>query len=81
MDDLTERLKDTWQEHLIEALERLDGDARTRLEAQLNDIDLILVRRLIRQLVRTDNRLPYADLEPPDVVGLPRSSGDIARDR
>ena len=81
MDDLTERLKDTWQEHLIEALERLEGDARTRLEAQLNAIDLMLVRRLIRQLVRTDNQLPYADLEPPDVVGLPRSAGDIARDR
>jgi UDP-N-acetylglucosamine/UDP-N-acetylgalactosamine diphosphorylase len=81
MDALEERLKDTWQEHLIDALERLDPEPRARLEAQLNDIDLMQVRRLIRQLVQTSNELPYADLEPPDVVGLPRSDGDVARDR
>ena len=81
MDDLEERLKDTWQEHLIEALERLDDDARARLEAQLNDIDLMLVRRLIRKLVETDTQLPYVAIEPPDVVGLAHSPGDVARDR
>ena len=81
MDDLEERLKDTWQEHLIEALERLDREARTRLATQLNSIDLMLVRRLIRQLVQTDNQLPYAAIEPPDVVGLAHSSGDVARER
>jgi UDP-N-acetylglucosamine/UDP-N-acetylgalactosamine diphosphorylase len=81
MDTLEERLKDTWQEHLIDALARLDGPARARLEAQLNELDLMHVRSLIRQLVQADKALPYADIEPPDVVGLPRSSGDVARDR
>ncbi len=81
MDDLAERLKDTWQEHLIDALARLQGDARARLEGQLNDIDLMLVRRLIRQLVASDSQLPYAAIEPPDVIGLARSAGDVARDR
>ncbi len=81
MDALEERLKDTWQEHLVDALARLDGASRARLEAQLNDIDLMLVRRLIRQLVQSDKQLPYAQIEPPDVVGLPRSDGDVARDR
>lgn len=81
MGTLEERLKDTWQEHLIDALARLDGEPRARLEAQLDGIDLMLVRRLIRQLVEGDKQLPYAQIEPPDVVGLPRSDGDIARDR
>lgn len=81
MDALEERLKDTWQEHLIDALARLDGEPRARLEAQLDEIDLMRVRKLIRQLVQTDDSLPYADIEPPDVVGLARSDGDVARDR
>ena len=73
MGTLEERLKDTWQEHLVDALARLDGEPRARLEAQLNDIDLTLVRRLIRQLVESDKQLPYATIEPPDVIELPRS--------
>ena len=81
MDTLEQRLKDTWQEHLIDVLGRLDGEPRARLEAQLNDIDLLLVRSLIRQLVQSDKQLPYATIEPPDVVGLPRSDDDVARDR
>lgn len=81
MDDLTERLRDTWQEHLIDALDRLDPAGRDRLTQQLEAIDLMLVRRLIRQLVQSDNSLPYADIEPPDVVGLAKNDGDIARDR
>lgn len=81
MGTLEERLKDTGQEHLVDALARLDGEPRARLEAQLNDIDLMLVRRLIRQLVERDKQLPYTTVEPPDVIELPRSDADAARDR
>ena len=81
MGTLEERLKETGQEHLVDALARLDGEPRARLEAQLDDIDLMLVRRLIRQLVRSEKQLPYAMIEPPDVIELPRSEGDVARDR
>ena len=81
MGTLEERLKEAEQDHLVAALARLDGESRARLEAQLNDIDLMLVRRLIRQLVQTDRQLPYATIEPPDVIELPRSDADVARDR
>ena len=81
MGTLEERLKETGQEHLVDALARLDGEPRARLEAQLDDIDLMLVRRLIRQLVESEKQLPYATIEPPDVIELPRSDGDVVRDR
>lgn len=81
MDSLEARLRDTGQEHLIDALARLDGPARTRLEAQLNALDLPQVHRLVQQLVHAENALPYADLEPPDVINVPASTAELARDR
>lgn len=82
MDDLDERLKCAWQAHLVDALERVDGDARERLEGQIRSLDLDRLRTLIRTLVFEDEPVEApTDLEPPDVVPLARSEGDRARDR
>jgi len=82
MDDLDGHLDAAGQAHLVEALRRLDGEARARLEAEIRAIDLDRLRELIRTLVHGDEPAAEpAGLEPPDVVGLARSDADRARDR
>jgi UDP-N-acetylglucosamine/UDP-N-acetylgalactosamine diphosphorylase len=78
MSSLSERLADTGQDHLADALERLDDDGRARLAAQLEEIDLSGVGRLFRELTEHASDA-FIDLEPPEVIALPRD--EPARDR
>ena len=82
MEALEEQLKCAWQADLFDALIRLDGPARDRLEAQIRALDLDQLRNLIRALVHEEEETAVPDdLEPPDVVALAKSEGDVARDR
>jgi hypothetical protein len=63
MDDLDARLLAAGQPHLVDALRRMHGDARERLEAEIRALDLERLGALIRTLVRGDE--PVA--EPGDL--------------
>ncbi len=78
MPTLSERLADAGQDHLADALERLDDAGRARLAAQIEEIDLAGVGRLFRELTGHASDV-FADLEPPEVIALPRDEAD--RDR
>ena len=80
---LAARLEAAGQGHLVRALERLDPDGRARLEAEIDSLDLDLVRSLVDELVLGDGGGPKVpqDLEPPDVVELPRTAGERAAER
>jgi UDP-N-acetylglucosamine/UDP-N-acetylgalactosamine diphosphorylase len=82
MDDLLEPLRQAGQDHLIDALLRLDAPARDGLAGQIRALDLGALDRMIHDLVLADEApdVPL-DIEPPDVVGLARGDGDRARDR
>lgn len=80
MSSLTERLGDAGQEHLADALDRLDGAARARLAAQLEEIDFRGIGHLFRELTGHAADA-FADLEPPDVIALPRDEIDRDRER
>jgi UDP-N-acetylglucosamine/UDP-N-acetylgalactosamine diphosphorylase len=67
---LSERLVAAGQQHLADALDRLDGDGRARLAAQLEEIDLERIGGLFRELTGHSSDA-FDDLEPPDVVALP----------
>lgn len=78
MPSLRERLAEAGQDHLADALERLDGEGRARLAAQIEQIDLPGVGHLFRDLTEHTSDT-FADLQPPDVVPLPRD--EAGRDR
>ncbi|WP_217914071.1 UTP--glucose-1-phosphate uridylyltransferase [Miltoncostaea marina] len=77
------RLAAAGQEHLADRLERLDGEARARLQAEIDALDLDLIGRLVGELVG-DGAPPHEGaIEPPDpdgLVALPRDDGDVVRD-
>ena len=76
-------LRAAGQGHLADALERLEGEARERLRAQLEALDLALVARLVDGLVRgdADQAAPEA-IEPPEgVVPIPRDEAARAAER
>jgi UDP-N-acetylglucosamine/UDP-N-acetylgalactosamine diphosphorylase len=77
---LDERLAEAGQGHLADALERLDGDGRARLAAQIEQIDLPGLDRLFRELTGHASDT-FADLEPPEVIPLPRHESDRERER
>lgn len=82
MEALEEQLKCAWQADLFDALTRLTGPERANLEAQVRALDLAQLRTLIRTLVHEEEEVTVpGDLEPPDVVWLAKSEGDLARDR
>jgi UDP-N-acetylglucosamine/UDP-N-acetylgalactosamine diphosphorylase len=68
------------QAHLDEALGRLDGPARERLRAQVDELDRVLVDRLVQRFVHEGDageHLPQS-IEPPDAIPIPRSPEERA---
>jgi len=80
---LEERLRAAGQGHLAVALERIDGEARERLRAELEELDLELVARLVDELLHGDGPAAAARVEPPapnDLVPIPREPAGRARE-
>jgi UDP-N-acetylglucosamine/UDP-N-acetylgalactosamine diphosphorylase len=69
-----EALRAAGQEHLIDALGRLDGAERAALEAQIDAIDLPQLSRLVEELVHGEPHAAAGALSLPDVVPLPRTA-------
>ncbi len=61
------------QGHLAAAVERLHGDSRARLIAQIKALDLGLITHLISTVAHGDAPVDLAGLTPPDVVPAPSS--------
>jgi UDP-N-acetylglucosamine/UDP-N-acetylgalactosamine diphosphorylase len=81
---MRERLRAAGQEHLANAIDRLAGPARERLEAEVAAVDLDLVARLVGELGGDDAGGPAGEIAPPapdSLVPLPRGAGDAARER
>jgi len=55
------------QGHLNDALDRVEGDARTRLAAQLADLDLPLLAEMRRCLATPAQAPQKADFAPPEI--------------
>ncbi len=79
--ELAEQLHRTGQGHLVDAVGRLDGDARRNLEQQVAALDLDQLHSLVNELVLSEPDADLGELEPPDVIAVPRTDGDLARDR
>lgn len=78
-----ERLRAAGQEHLADAIDRLSGTARERLEAEVAGVDLDLVARLVGELTGDDAPGAPGEIAPPapeSLVPLPRDEADVARD-
>ena len=78
-----ERLRAAGQEHLADAIDRLSGTARERLEAEVAGVDLDLVARLVGELTGDDAPGAPGEIAPPapeSLVPLPRDEADLARD-
>jgi UDP-N-acetylglucosamine/UDP-N-acetylgalactosamine diphosphorylase len=81
---LRERLEEAGQGHLARALDGLEGGARERLLAEIEALDLGLIRRLVDGLVGDDGHDALGEIAPPDpagVIALPRGPEDEERDR
>ncbi len=81
---MRERLRAAGQEHLADAIDRLAGTARERLEAEVAAVDLDLVARLVGELAGDDGHGPAGEISPPapdSLVPLPRDADDAARER
>ncbi|MEW6582278.1 MAG: hypothetical protein AB1416_05920 [Actinomycetota bacterium] len=59
--NLRERLHAAGQGHLADALDRVSGDARERLRADIEGLDLDLVARLVDEHVRHPHPPPALD--------------------
>mgnify|MGYP001381212309 CR=1 FL=1 len=83
MPDLVRRLREAGQERLADALDALDGPARARLAGQVQALDLDLVGRLVAEHVHAagDGQEVAHELGPAEVVPLPRTDADRARER
>jgi len=67
---LEERLRDAGQSHLVHALEQVTGSAHRGLSAQIAELDLPLVRRLVEELVLHPSAPAHERPGPPEVVEL-----------
>jgi UDP-N-acetylglucosamine/UDP-N-acetylgalactosamine diphosphorylase len=76
--DLRTRLREAGQEHAVARLESLAPPARTRLEAQLRQLDLELIRRLIR-LLRAPATAAPSSFEPPELFPLRPGPPELQR--
>lgn len=76
-----EQLEAAGQGHLVRALAALDEPGRARLAAQIDTIDLDVVGDLVRDLVNDSPAGAFDDLAPPDVIPLPTTAADDARDQ
>jgi UDP-N-acetylglucosamine/UDP-N-acetylgalactosamine diphosphorylase len=81
--ELNERLRAAGQGHLVEVLGRADPRDAAALRAQLADLDLELVGRLVAEFLGHDEDVhrELGGLTPPDAIPLPRTPADVARDR
>lgn len=59
------------QAHLVDAVERLHGDAKDRLIAQINALDLPLIATLLATVAQGETPVELEGLNPPDVVAVP----------
>ena len=75
------RLRAAGQDALAEALERLDGPARARLEAQVAELDLDLVSDLVARLVGGEAPPAPPEIGPAEVVPIPADEAARARER
>jgi UDP-N-acetylglucosamine/UDP-N-acetylgalactosamine diphosphorylase len=79
---VAERLEEIGQGHLVAALGRLDGPARARLETDLAALDLDLIARLTTELATgATDPLAGAEITPAEIVPVPRSDEERARER
>ncbi len=79
-----DRLRAAGQGHLVEALERLHGTARDRLQAELEALDLPLIERLVAGLTGDAAPAEQGEISPPapeTLIALPRDETDRARER
>jgi UDP-N-acetylglucosamine/UDP-N-acetylgalactosamine diphosphorylase len=77
-------LRRTGQGHLCDVLDRLPGPAADRLAAELREVDLDLIARLVDRLVRIDRPPLYGEVtpaDPDDFIGLPDCDEDHERER
>lgn len=82
--ELIDELESTGQGHLVPVLERLPAEAAARLAAELDDVNLDLIARLVRRLVREEElELPgeVSAADPADFIRLPADAADDERDR
>ncbi len=79
---MRERLRAAGQEHLADAIDRLSGIARERLEAEVAAVDLDLMARLVGEL-SGDAHEGLGEIAPPapdSLVPIPRDDEGLARD-
>jgi UDP-N-acetylglucosamine/UDP-N-acetylgalactosamine diphosphorylase len=83
MSDAADRLRAAGQGRLADALDELPAPERATLEAEVDDLDLDLLRRLVGELVGGDGAGAPAGIAPPApdaLIALPRSDADRTRD-
>jgi UDP-N-acetylglucosamine/UDP-N-acetylgalactosamine diphosphorylase len=76
-------LRAAGQERLADALAALDGEERATLEAEIADLDLGLVGRLVRDLVAGEGPAVHGEIAPPPpdaLIALPRTDADRRRE-
>lgn len=81
-DALRERLQRHGQAHVLRFWRELDPDAQRRLASQLEAVDLGLIDRLVRDLVRAEptSGLDTTRVRPAAIRRLPRTDGErVAR--
>ncbi len=81
-DNLSERLKQHGQGHLVHFWDRLNTEQRERLTAELSAVDLDRLNSLIRELVHEEppNQLNSKRVKPVSTKRLPRTDGErVAR--
>ena len=75
-------LRAAGQDRLADALARLDGADRATLEAEVAELDLPLVARLVRDLVGGEAPAVHGEIGPPEpdaLIALPRTDADRER--
>ena len=78
-----DRLRPAGQGRLADALDRLSGDGREHLRAEIEALDLDLVGRLVEGLVGGDEPAVRGEIAPPApdaLIALPRTDEERARD-
>ena len=80
--DVTGGLRAAGQDELAESLERLEGEARARLEAQVEALDLDLIAGLVERLVGgAEEAAGPGEIAPADAIPIPADDAARARDR
>ena len=82
IEELRDRLAEVGQEHVLRFWDELSEDERRELAQQIRKLDPDLIRHL-QQLLREhlEQRRPRGELEPVEIVGLPKTPEEQARYR